>query len=85
MELFRLYLGASLCFFLALATFVLFCWDIRVRRSIYFFYLYVSCFNCLLTYVYELFIDICLYCVLFEIKILFYFLVFSTHAIMHFV
>ena len=32
--------------------------------------------NCLLTYVYEFFIDICLYCVLFEIKILFYLLVF---------
>ena len=41
--------------------------------------------NCLLTYVYEFFIDICLYYVLFEIKVLFYLLVFSTHAIMHFV
>ena len=69
---------------LALATFVLFCWNIHVRGSI-FFVLYVSCFNCLLTYVYEFFIDICLYCVLFEIKILFYLLVFSTHAVMHFV
>ena len=29
--------------------------------------------NCLLTYVYEFFIDICIYCMLFEIKILFYF------------
>ena len=45
---------------------------------------YVSCLNYLLTYVYEFFIDICLYCVLFEIKILFYFLVFSTHVVMHF-
>ena len=70
-----MYLGASLCilFFLALATFVLPCWDIHVRGSIFFVFL-VS--NCLLTYVYELFIDICLYCVLFEIKILFYLLVF---------
>ena len=50
-----------------------------------YFYLYVSCFNCLLTYGYEFFIDVCLYCVLFEIKILFYLLVFSTHAVMHFV
>ena len=33
--------------------------------------------NCLLIYVYEFFIDICLYCVLFEIKILFSLLVFS--------
>ena len=37
-ELFRLYLGASLCIlpFLALATFVLPCWDIYVRGSIFF-------------------------------------------------
>ena len=38
----------------------------------------------LLTYVYKFFIDICLYCVLFEIKNLFYLLVFSTHVVMHF-
>ena len=30
--------------------------------------------NFLLIYVYEFFIDICLYCVVFEIKILFYFI-----------
>ena len=44
-ELFRLYLGASLCTFtfLALATFALFCWDIHDRGSI--FVLYVSCFK----------------------------------------
>ena len=47
--------------------------------------LFVSCFNYLLIYIYELFIDICLYCVLFEIKILICLLVFSTHAVMHFV
>ena len=42
--------------------------------------------NCLLIYVYEFFIDICLYCVLFEIKILFFFnCIFSTHVVMHFV
>ena len=42
--------------------------------------------NCLLIYVYEFFIDICLYCVLFEIKFLFFFTcIFSTHAVMHFV
>ena len=52
MELFRLYLGASLCTFtfLALATFALFCWDIHDRGSI--FVLYVSCF--------KLLIDLCL-------------------------
>ena len=73
--------------FLALATFALFYWDIHVRGSIYIFFIffYVSCFNCLLIYVYEFFIDICLYCVLFEIKSLFYLLVFSSHAVMHFV
>ena len=53
--------------FLALATFVLHCWDIHVRGSIFFIF-FVS--NCLLIYVYEFFTDICLYCVLFEIKIL---------------
>ena len=42
--------------------------------------------NCLLIYVHEFFIDICLYCVLFEIKILFFFIcIFSTHVVMHFV
>ena len=46
---------------------------------------YVSCFDCLLIYIYEFFIDICLYCVLFEINKLFCLLVFSTHAVMHFV
>ena len=82
MELFRLYLSASLCT-LALATFVLPCWVIHDRGSIFFLFLFS---NCLLIYVYEFFIDICLYCVLFEIKILFYLLVFfSTHAVMHFV
>ena len=35
--------------------------------------------NCLMIYVYEFFIDICLYCVLFEIKILF----FSTCIFFH--
>ena len=65
---------------LALATFVLFCWDIHVKGSILFFFaLYVSCFNCLLIYIYVIFIDLCLYCVLFEIKILFYLLVFFPH------
>ena len=52
--------------------------------GVYLFYMFLVS-NCLLTYVYEFFIDICLYCVLFEIKILFYLLVFSTHAVMHFV
>ena len=42
--------------------------------------------NCLLIYVYQFFIDICLYYVLFEIKILFFFTcIFSTHAVMYFV
>ena len=44
-------------------------------RGVYLFYMFLVS-NCLLTYVYEFFIDICLYCVLFEIKILFYLLVF---------
>ena len=76
-ELFRIVSRSFTLYFtfLALVIFALFCWDIHVRGSI-FFVLYVSCFNCLLAYVYEFFIDICLYCMLFEIKILFYLLVF---------
>ena len=72
--------------FLALAAFV-FCFvGLFMLGGVYIFFdLYVSCFNCLLIYIYEFFIDICLYCVLFEIKNLFYLLVFSTHAVMHFV
>ena len=35
--------------------------------------------NCLLIYIYELFIDICLYCVLFEIKKLICLLVLFSH------
>ena len=41
-------------------------------RGVYFFYMFLVS-NCLLTYIYEFFIDICFYYVLFEIKILFYF------------
>ena len=36
-------------------------------------------FNCLLIYIYEFFIDICIYYVLFEIKNLLYLLVFFSH------
>ena len=68
--------------FLALTTLFLLCWVIHVRGSILLFL--VS--NYLLIYVFEFFIDICLYYVLFEIKILFSLLVFfSTHVVMHFV
>ena len=82
---FKLYLGASHCILPFQLLPHLFCSvGIFMLRGVY-FYLYFSCFNCLLIYVYELFIDICLYCVLFKIKILFYLLVFSTHAVMHFV
>ena len=52
MELFRIVSRSFTLYFtfLALVIFALFCWDIHVRGSI-FFVLYVSCFNCLLTYV----------------------------------
>ena len=45
----------------------------------YFLFFMFLVSNYLLTYAYEFFIDICLYCVLFEIKILFYLLVFFPH------
>ena len=50
--------------------------DYSGQGGIFFMFL-VS--NCLLIYVYEFFIDICLYCVLFEIMILFSLLLFFPH------
>ena len=84
---FRLYLGASHCIlpFQLLQFFFFFFVGLFMLGGDTFIALYVSCFNCLLIYIYELFIDICLYCVLFEIKNLFCLLVFSTHVVMHFV
>ena len=82
-----MYLGASLCtlLFQLLPYFCFFFVGIFMLGGVYFFIYMFLVSNCLLTYVYEFFIDICLYCVLFEIKNLFYLLVFSTHAVMHFV
>ena len=68
--------------FLALAIFFV---GIFMLGGDTFIALYVSCFNCVLIYIYELFIDICLYCVFVDVKNLFCLLVFSTHAVMHFV
>ena len=67
---FRLYLGASHCIlpFSSCNIFV----GLFMLKGDTFIALYVSCFNCLLIYIYELFIDICLYCVLFEIKDFFF-------------
>ena len=78
----RLYLGASLYIYLCNSCY--FFVRLFMLGGVTFIVLYVSCFNCLLIYIYELFIDICLYCVLVEIKNLFCLLVFSTHAVMHF-
>ena len=84
-ELFRLYLGVSLCtlpFYLLPHCFYFV--RLFMLGGVFFFVFLVS--NCLLIYDYEFFIVICLYCVLFEIKILFFFTCsFSTHAVMHFV
>ena len=77
-ELFRLYLGASLC---TLPFQLLPHWfhlvGLFMLGGVYFVFL-VS--NCLLIYVYEFFIDICLYRVLFEIKILFFFTCIFFHT-----
>ena len=78
----RLYLGASLC--ICLCNSCYFFVGLFMLEGVTFIVLYVFCFNCLLIYIYELLIDICLYCVLVEIKNLFCLLVFSTHAVMHF-
>ena len=59
-----MYLGASHCIFtfLALATFFFFfCWAIHVRGIYIFFALYVSCFNCLLIYIYECILFTCIF------------------------
>ena len=83
-ELFRLYLGASLCtLFFLLLPHCFYLVGLFMLGGVYFVFL-VS--NCLLIYVYKFFIDICLHCVLFEIKILFFFTcIFFTHVVMHFV
>ena len=78
----KLYLGASLCIYLFSSCFIFV--ELFMLRGVTFIVLYVSYFNCLLIYIYELFIDICRYYVLVEIKNLFCLLVFSTHAVMHF-
>ena len=67
-ELFRLYLGVSLCtlpFYLLPHCFYFV--RLFMLGGVFFFVFLVS--NCLLIYDYEFFIIICLYCVLFEIKI----------------
>ena len=76
--LFRLYLGASLCIltFLALATLFLLV-GLFMLGGVYFVFL-VS--NCLLIYDYEFFIVICLYCVLFEIKIFIFLYLYFFHT-----
>ena len=79
----RLYLGASLCIYLFSSCYIFV--GLFMLGGYTFIVLYVSCFNCLLIYIYELFIDIYLYCVLVEIKNLFCLLIFSTHVVMHFV
>ena len=78
----RLYLGASLCIYLFSSCYIFV--GLFMLGGVTFIVLYVSCFHCLLIYIYELFIDSCPYCVLVEIKNLFCLLAFSTHAVMHF-
>ena len=63
---FRLYLGASHCIYLFSSCHIFV--GLFMLGGDTFIAFYVSCFDCLLIYIYELFIDICLYCVLFEIK-----------------
>ena len=77
-----MYLGASLCIYLFSSCYIFV--GLFMLGGVTFIVLYVSCFNCLMIYIYELFIDICLYCVLVEIKNLFCLLIFFTHSVMHF-
>ena len=78
-----LYLGASLCIYFFSSCFIFV--GLFMIGGDTFIVSYVFLFHCLLIYIYELFIDICLYFLLSEIKNLICLLVFSTHAVMRFV
>ena len=78
-ELFRLYLGASLCTLsFQLLPHCSYLVGLFMLGGVFFFVFLVS--NFLLIYDYEFFIVICLYCVLFEIKILFFFTCIFFHT-----
>ena len=56
-----------------------FCWDIHVRGSYFYCFIYFL-FSTVYGFIFmSFFIDICIYCVLFEIKNLLYLLVFFPH------
>ena len=57
----RLYLGALRCIYLFSSYYIFI--RLFMLEGDTFIVLSVSCFNYLLIYIYELFIDICLYCV----------------------
>ena len=81
-ELFRLYLGASLCILSFSSCHIVFV-GLYMLGGVYFVVL-VS--NFLLIYDYEFFNIICLYCLCLKSRFLFFFTcIFSTHAVMHFV
>ena len=76
-ELFRLYLGASLCSLSFSSCHIVFCVGLYMLGGVYFVVL-VS--NFLLIYDYEFFIIICLYCVLFEVKIFIFLYLYFLHT-----
>ena len=81
-ELFRLYLGASLCILSFSSCHIVFV-GLYMLRGVYFVVL-VS--NFLLIYDFEFFIIICPYCLCLKSRFLFFFTcIFSTHVVMHFV
>ena len=82
-ELFRLYLGASLCSLSFSSCNIFVVVGLYMLGGVYFVVL-VS--NFLLIYDYEFFIIICLYCLCLKSRFLFFFTcILSTHAVMHFV
>ena len=76
-ELFRLYLGASLCILSFSSCHIVFCWVIHVRGSIFLWFLFS---NFLLIYDYEFFIIICLYCLCLKSRFLFFFTCIFFHT-----
>ena len=82
-ELFRLYLGASLCILSFSSCHIVFCVGLYMLGGVY---CVVLVSNFLLIYDYEFFVIICLYFLCLKSRFLFFFTcIFSTHAVMHFV
>ena len=84
---FRLYLGTSFCTYAFLAlTLSLMGYSCKGEFYVWLVLYLFLVSNCLLIYIYELFIDICIYlCVVWNQEVILFTCIISTHAVMHFV